>query len=194
MHVPLSSKQRPLVPVIFLACFSLATVITAIQGGGLVAGESSAFVPSAPLYGGMVAICMAVSAFFRLRHFYKYVITAIFLLGMFGIISFGPLNFYVAFGSEDSKIQLDLISLAFGLLIYWTNSTRINAAIIEAMKPSKEKIRQRELSEIEEFKKRFSRKSTEELTQIVTTNTLVAPAVSAARQLLTERQSIRNTN
>jgi hypothetical protein len=175
-------------PVIFLACFSLATVITVIQDGGLVAGESSAFVPTASHYGGIVAIGLAFAAFFRFRHFYKYALATIFLMGMFGIVSFGPMSFYVAFGSEESRIQLDLVSLAFGLLIYWTNAARINAVGMELIKPSKEKIRQQELSEIERFKERFHRKSTTELTEIVAANALVPAALIAARQLLKERQ------
>ncbi|GAA4023547.1 hypothetical protein GCM10022409_04260 [Hymenobacter glaciei] len=181
-------RYQQLIPVLFVAICSLVTIVTAIQGNVLLAGESYDFAPTPKHYGGMVAIGLMVAAYFRFRPFYKYVLAAIFLLAMFKTLLFTPLDFHFEIGSEDSRLQLDSVALAFGLLVYWTNASKINTAVIAALKPSEEKARQLDSIEVEEFKDRFSRKTSEELTQIVTANSLVPSAVAAARQLLKERQ------
>ena len=181
-------RYRQFIPIIYLAVCVVITVITAVQGNIILAGESFDFVLTSEHYGGIVAVAMATVAFFRFRSFYKYVLVAIFLLGIFKRISFTPMNYWFGIGPEESRLQLELVSLTFGLLVYGTNATKINASILEALKPSSEKARQRELVEIDEFKIKFSRKTVEDLTQIVTAKALVPAALAAAQQLLNERQ------
>lgn len=181
-------RYQQFIPIIFLTACSLVTVVTAIQGNIILAGESYDFAPTAKHYGAMAAIGLATAAFFRFRSFYKYVLAAIFLQALFKLISFTPTQYSFGIGSEDSQIQLDLVALAFALLVYWTNAPKINAAVFAALKPSEEKVHQQDLVEIEAFKDSFSRKTSEELIRIITANALVPSAVAAARQLLKERQ------
>lgn len=162
-------------------------MVTAIQGNVILAGESYEFALTSMHYGGMAAISLAVVAFFRFRPYYKYLLALTFLLGQAKIVSFTPTSYYFWLGSEESRLQLDLVAFVFGLLVYWTNASKINRAISGVLKPSAEKAQQLELVEIEEFKDRFSRKTTEELTRIVAANALVPSALAAARQLLKER-------
>jgi len=77
------------------------------------------------------------------------------------------------------------------VLIYATNSKKINPFLLALIKPSDEKIAQQRQEEIAEFKMKFSRKPTEELEQIISDNRLVISAMAAARQLLRERDSTK---
>jgi hypothetical protein len=181
-------RYKKLIPVIFLAICSIITVVTAIQGNVILDGESYDFAPTEKHYGSFAALALATLAFFRFRGFYKYVLAAILLLTLFNIITFTPTQYAFNFGYEDSHLRLDLVALAFGLLVYFTNSDQINNAFLTALQPSEGKARERKLIEIEEFKDKFARKTSEELTQIVSANTLVPAAIAAARLLLKERQ------
>ncbi|MET4073244.1 hypothetical protein [Hymenobacter sp. UYCo722] len=177
-----------LVPVIFLAICSFITVVTAIQGNIILDSESYDFAPTAKHYCSFPILALATLSFFRFRGFYKYMLAAILLLTLFNIISFTPTQHSFNIGYEDSQIRLNLVALAFGLLVYLTNTDQINSAVLAALKPSEGKARQQELIVIEEFKYRFARKTSEELTRIISANALVPAAIAAARHLLKDRQ------
>ena len=104
-------RYKKLIPILFLAVCSLITVITAIQGNVILAGESYDFAPAVGHYNAMVAISLAVMGFYRFPRLYKYILAVTFLLGLFKIISFTPMDYSFGLGYEGSRLQLDSISL-----------------------------------------------------------------------------------
>ena len=104
-------RYKKLIPILFLAVCSLITVITAIQGNVILAGESYDFAPAVGHYNAMVAINLAVMGFYHFPRLYKYILAVTFLLGLSKIIRFTPMDYSFGLGYEGSRLQLDSISL-----------------------------------------------------------------------------------
>ncbi|OGX81055.1 hypothetical protein BEN49_16310 [Hymenobacter coccineus] len=187
LQLPLYKRYAPLLPVLVLAGCCISTIVTALGGTVELDGTTYGFALTTKHYGALAATAASVVSFFWLRKYYKYFLALIFVLGFCGLINFTVTQTSVGIGFDELRIGLSPLMLLFGVLVYATNSKKINRFLAALVKPSDKKIAQQQQEEVEEFKRKFSRKSTEELEQIVADNKLVANALSAARQLLRER-------
>ena len=109
-------------------------------------------------------------------------------LGVIDLINFTALQTTWGIRFGDTVVGLSPALLLVGVATYLLNYQGVNTFLFSLIKPSDQKIAEIQREEIADFKGRFSPKSTQELKQIVTANKLVPSALSAARQLLNERQ------
>ncbi len=188
--LPVYKRYAPLLPVLVLACCCISTIAAALAGTVELDGITYDFALTAKHYGALAATVATVVSFFWIRKYYKYFLALIFALGFCGLINFTVVQISIGFGFDELRIGLSPLML-FGVLVYATNSKKINHSLSALIKQSDKKIAQQRQEEIEEFKRKFSRKSTEELEQIVADNKLVANALAAARQLLRERNGAK---
>ncbi len=191
LPLPVYKRYAPLLPVLVLACCCISTIAAALAGNVELDGITYDFALTAKHYGALAATAVAVVSFFWLRKYYKYSLALIFALGFCGLINFTVVQTSVGFSFDELRIGLSPLMLLFGVLVYATNSKKINHSLSAIIKQSDKKITQQRQEETEEFKRKFSRKSTEELEQIVADNKLVANALAAARQLLRERDDAK---
>lgn len=180
-------RYRQLLPAaVFLIC-CVSTITTAIRGTVVLAGTTYYFASSTKHYAGLAATLLTISAFFSLRVYYKYVLGLTFFLGVFDLIQFSPVQSNIGLTFGDVHIGINLVCLLVGVIIYALNHPRINSTLTGPFKYDQERLRLLHQEDIEKYKKQFSRKSSEELTQIVSSNKLVPAALTAAKQLLQER-------
>lgn len=182
------TRYRPLIPALILAAFCISTLIFWLKGTTTDEGAPADYVLTAKHYGAFAATGATLASFFLLRHYFKYLFGLTFLLGILGLINFTISEMNVGLAVGPLQIGLSPVLALTGIVAYLLYSQRINAKLLSLTKPSEEKVARAQQDEIALFKDRFAQKSTEELTQIVNTNSLVAPAVIAAQQLLKERQ------
>lgn len=184
-------RYRQLLPAtVFLIC-CISTIATAIRGTVVLAGITYNFALSPKHYAGITATILTISVFFSLRVYYKYVLGLTFLLGFFDFIQFSPIQFNTGLTFGDVHIGINLVCLLAGVIIYALNHPRINRILTSPFKYDQERLRLLHQEEIEKYKEQFLRKSSEDLTQIVSSNKLVPAALTAANQLLQERQIIK---
>ncbi|MDO7849273.1 hypothetical protein Q5H92_23115 [Hymenobacter sp. M29] len=182
----MNSRYRPLVPALIMAICCISTLIFWLKGTTNEAGAPVDYVLNAKHYGAFVATGATLASFFFLRRYFKYFFALTFLLGVLGLINFtlSEVNFYIAFGSLQIGSSPTLAII--GLVTFFLYPKRITTKLSALIKPSEEKIARAQQEEIAAFKERFSKKTAEELSQIVMANALVPSALIAARELLRE--------
>jgi hypothetical protein len=181
-------RYRPLLPILVLLAFCISTIIFKIIGTTTDDGTPSDYVLGAKHYGAFLATGVTLASFFLLRSYFKYLFLLTFLLGLFGLINFTIAERSLGLTLGDVRIGLSTVVVVVGIITYLLNRQRINTSLFALIKPSDEKVAQIRQDEIADFKDRFSRKSTEELAQIVAAKALVPSALAAAQQLIQERQ------
>lgn len=184
-------RYAPLLPVLVLVICCISTIVTALVGTVDSDGTTYNFTLDAKHYGAFAATAATAVSFFWPRKYYKYFLALIFVLGFCGLINFTAIQINAGLSFGELRIGLSPLMLLFGVLIYATNSKRINPFLLALIKPSDEKIAQQRQEEIAEFKMKFSKKPTKELEQIISDNRLVISALAAAQQLLRERNSTK---
>jgi cytochrome c oxidase subunit IV len=181
-------RYKQLIPALVLLACCINTIITAGMGTVTLDGADYNFALEAKHYGAFAATVVTLASFFLASPFYKHCLVLTLILSLFGLINFTALQMTWGLGFGDVSIGLSPILLLVSLVIYVLNSQRINTYLCALIKPSDEKIARIQQEEIAEFKSKFSRKSTEELTKIVASKKLIPSALTAAKQLLNERQ------
>ncbi|MFD1470364.1 hypothetical protein ACFQ48_19205 [Hymenobacter caeli] len=181
-------RYRQLLPLLLLVICCVSTIVTALKGTVELDGTAYAFALGPKHYGALAAVGAALISYFLAKKYYKYCFALTLLFGLFGIINFTAVQYNAGLAFGGLNIGLNLVILAVIFLTYLLNYGRINFLLFALIKPSDEKTNRIQQEEIEEFKNKFSRKSTEDLTQIVIRRKLVPSAITAAQQLLRERQ------
>lgn len=179
---------RKLIPTLLLTICCITTLVTAVRGVVVMDGTAYDFTLTAVHYAAFVATLTTLLSFFLLRKYYNYFLAITLILGVVGLLHFTPTQTTAGIGFGDITIGVNPLSLLVSSVFYALNFQTINSYFLAFTKPPAEKTIRVQQQEIELFKSRFSRKSTQELTQIVVANKLVPTALAAARQLLQERQ------
>ncbi|MBJ6109165.1 hypothetical protein JAO73_09095 [Hymenobacter sp. BT523] len=170
-----------------MAICSLSTILLWLKGTTTDDGAPADYVLNFRHYGAFAAVTATLASYFLARRYFKYFFALTFLLGVVGLINFTISEIKVGLTLGPLQIGLSPILVAVGIVTYLLYSNRINAKLLALLQPSEEKVAKVQEEEIEEFKEKFARKSTEELTQIVAANALLPNALLAAKQLLKER-------
>lgn len=181
-------RYRQLLPLLLLVICCVSTTVTALKGTVELDGTAYGFALGPKHYGALAAVGTTLISFFFVKKYYKYCFALTLLLGVLGIINFTALQYNTGLTFGELYVGLSPVVLAVILLTYLLNYRRINPLLFALIKPSDEKINRLRQEEIEEFKNKFSRKSTKDLTQMVTHGKLVPSAITAAQQLLGERK------
>jgi hypothetical protein len=181
-------RYRQLIPVFVLSILFLSTLLAAVRGTIELDNVTYGFAPTIKHYGAFVAIVTLFSSFFWQRKYYNYALLLTFLLLTFNLINSNASEISIGLAIGELGIKLNPFGLLFGLITYALNYQTISPLLLRLIKPSEAKIAYAQNKEIIEFKERFTRKSSDELAQIVADNKLIPVAVIAAQQLLQERQ------
>lgn len=107
------------------------------------------------------------------------------LLGLFGWITFFPVQYTISFGA----IRFDLMLLVVGLMHYYVNKPQLSAFFKGTFNQGmpEQEIQAINRSRINSFKNRFAKKELSELAAITLNAQLLPEAIQAAEELLEER-------
>lgn len=182
-------RHRQLLPTGILAGFCMYSILTATRGIVILDGTAYNFVLTPAHYGAITAVIVTLFSFFFARKLYKYLFGLTLALSLLDVIHFGPIQFNAGLTFGEWHIGMNLVCLLAGGTAYFLAYRRVNALVLAPFRYDQQKLKEIHCREIQEFKARFVRKSSEDLQQIITDNRLVPAAVTAARQLLQERQT-----
>jgi len=185
-------KYKQLIPVLVLILFCLSTVMSAIHGTVIMAGETYDFELTIKHYLAFAAVLINFISFFLFRSIYKYTLLVTVLLGAFNFINFSAFETTWSVNISSLTIAFQPSAFLAGFVTYLINRKKINGYIIDQLKPSPEDA-ERNAKEywsesVNKFKERYSSYSIEELNQILAENKYVAEALEAARQLINDRR------
>lgn len=107
------------------------------------------------------------------------------LIGLFGGLTFFPIEFGFSIGFLSVNIMLLIVALVH----YYTNKAQLSVFLKGIFSPTipEEEVIAIGRSKIDGFKKRFARKDLSELTAITQNSKLLPEAIQAAEELLEER-------
>lgn len=116
-------------------------------------------------------------------------ILGLILLSIIGLLKFFPAQYEIGFYIGKIGLSVELISLAIGLLHYFTNKKELSAFITSLLNQKLSEKEKQDVTrvKIDGFKRRFIRKDTSDLEEIVNNDELVPEAREAARELINER-------
>lgn len=114
----------------------------------------------------------------------------IIILGVLGIVKYSPISSLIGFRIMGFDFALEILAVITGIVHYYTNriffSNFLNGIMDNEV--SEAEIRAIESSKTRGFKKRFSKKSTDELKKIIDNENLLPEARRAASELIEERK------
>lgn len=183
----LYQRYRQFIPALLLAACCASAIESAASATVTLGGNTLDFALSNQHYAAFTLSLLTLGSFFFLRRYYRYFLGVSLFLGLFNLVYFTATQTSVGLGFGALSISVNLASLLIGIVAYLLNFNRLNAYFFNLLTPSAAKIASVQQEDIAQFKERFTRKSTEELTQFVAANKLVPAALTAARQLLQER-------
>ena len=182
-------RYRQLIPILLFAAVCISTIITAISGLVTVTLDNIDYkiTLGAKHYEAIIFVTATLISFFIFRKYYKYFFIITLILGVVGLINFtlSELSMGLTFG--DVHVGMSPILIAVGIITYLLNQQRVNSALLALIKPSEKMVVRFQQEEVDDFRDRFARKSSEEFKKIVAVKKLVPSAISTAQQLLQER-------
>jgi hypothetical protein len=186
-------KYKKLLPVNVLALLCVWTVVTLIRGTVEFNGQEYEFTLTIKHYAAFAAVMINFVVFFIRRQYYKYVLAATLLLGLFGLLNFTPIagRWVIRFGNLG--IGLQPVSFLVGLLTIALNFEAIKVALGPSNSPedlarnlaAKQKAFQKE---VEKFKQKYTNVSSDELIKVLADKRYTDAAIEAAGQILEERK------
>lgn len=183
--------HKNLIPVVLLAALSVYTTLTVLFVPVYQDGEAyqRAFTPAH--YGAFAAVLLNLLAYFFFRPFFKPVLLLTLGLTLFSIINFLPDNVRFNFGFGDVKVGFSILGLGLVLLYYLLNKPAAHAFINQRITatPTPEQAARRRRQRIDQFRQNFARKSDESLQLMLQEQKVLPDALTAARELLQERQA-----
>ncbi len=135
-----------------------------------------------------IATAICAIAFFTIRPYYKYVLSATLIAGLLNLIPFTTDNNHLTFTSGSFYITIQgsaLLVCIVTAIVAMPKPKEVVIANKEQLSVNKEKKRTEDL---ERFKSKFGSKSAEELSEIINGQGYTAAAVDAAKQLLEEQK------
>ncbi|MGI4761637.1 MAG: hypothetical protein ACRYF0_13080 [Janthinobacterium lividum] len=180
-------RYRPLIPALLLAACCGSAIESAVSATVMLGGNTYDFALSNQHYAAFTLSLLTLSSFFFFRQYYRYFLGISLSLGLFNLVYFTAIQTRVGLRFGALSVSVNPALLLIGIITYLLNLQRANAHLLDLLKPSPAKAARVQQEDIAQFKERFARKSTEELTQLITANKLVPAALTAARQLMQER-------
>lgn len=140
-------------------------------------------------YAGFLAVAGCCISYVSFPRFFRRALGATLLLALFNLISFLPFTTSVGLIVGETRLGINPLVLLLLAVFYCFNRKAANAFIREHLlpRPSPQQAANQYRAAIDQFKQTFARKSDDSLRQIVQERKLVAAAVAAAQELLTER-------
>lgn len=189
----IDQKYKKLLPVLVLALFCIWTVVTVIRGTVELNGQEYEFSLALTHYAAFVAVIINFVVFFMRRPYYKYVLGATLLLGLFGLLNFTPIARRWVIGFGVFRIGVQPVSFLVGLLTLALNFEAIKVALGQSNNPedvarnfaANQKAFRKE---VEKFKQKYTSVSSDELTKVLADKRYTTAAMEAARQILEERR------
>lgn len=181
-------KYALLLPAFVMACLCVFSAIE-IFSGRLNVNSIERF------YITITIVLINFVSFFIVRSFYKYILLATLILGLFNLINFVPYQTEITMRVNSIEIKFQTITFLICIFTYFVNFKKTNKNIYNLLYPplrpiaKLDPIKQRE--QIEKVKERYAKYTNEELQIILTENKLMEEALMAASELLTERQKIQ---
>lgn len=116
-------------------------------------------------------------------------ILGLILLSIIGLLQFFPTQYEIGFYIGEIGLSIELISLAVGLLHYFTNKKELSVFMTSLLNQKLSKKEKQDVTrvKIDGFKRRFTRKNDSDLEEIANNDELVPEAREAARELINER-------
>ena len=143
-------------------------------------------------YAGFATVVICFVSYFPAPRFFRRTLGFTLILASVGLINFLPVAISIGINVGEAQIGLNpLFLLALAVFCFLNRSEArlfIRQYLLPLPTPKQAADRQRE--SIDQFKATFTRKNDDSLWQIVQERKMVADAVSAAQELLTERQNI----
>ena len=111
------------------------------------------------------------------------------LLSIIGLLQFFPVQYEIGFYIGKIGLSVELISLAIGLIHYFTNKKELSAFLTSLLNQKLSEKEKQDVTrvKIDGFKRRFTRKNISDLEEIANNDELVPEAREAARELINER-------
>lgn len=188
--------NKNLLPILLLAAFSIYTILVVLSVPVYRNGEVYQRTFSLAHYGAFAAVLLLLSTYFLRHQFFKPLLLLTLVLALFSIINFLPDSIRFDFGFGDAGIEFSILGLGLMMLYYFLNKSAAHALIrkylLPAPTPKKAAINKRE--GIDQFKKNFARKSSESLQLMIQEKKVLPTALTAAQELLEERQVTANNS
>jgi hypothetical protein len=182
-------RYRQLIQVLMLSVLCLNTLVAVVRSKVTVDNITYYDTLTAKHYGAITAAIVLVISFLWQRKYFNYALLFTFLLWTFRLINATLSETSIGLGIGELSLHVNPFGLLFGLLAYALNYQKVNTLLYGLIKPSEAKVARTQHDAIAEFKEQFTRKSSDELTQILAANKLVPAALAAAQQLLQERHA-----
>ncbi|QIL78284.1 MULTISPECIES: hypothetical protein [Hymenobacter] len=186
--------HRNLAPVVGLLILSAYTISSPLISQLLAEGRYSYFSVTAAHYLGFACLLGTVVLYLCFRPFFWYALLITLLLGLFNLVNFMPLRMSVGLTFGSATVGFDPLSFVVLLAYYFLHKTAADSflrkhlhSLLPQPSPAHRTARWRE--SVDQFKQTFARKTDEALGLIVTEQKMVPAAVTAARELLQERNS-----
>ena len=152
------------------------------------------------MYDTQVIIAILLLFIATIFNYYKYrigtkITFGIILLGVFNFIRFSPFTYGISFGIGGFILKVEVILFTLLIIHYYTNREVLSKFFSQLMNvdTSYETNRAITRGNISGFKRRFSKKSTEELNAIINNPKILSDAKTAAQEVINER-NIGNEN
>lgn len=131
--------------------------------------------------------------------YYKYelgtkITFGIIVLGVLSIVKFFPSSYSIGFGIGDYGVSFEILIILIGIIHFITNRTILSKFLKETFNrdASEEEIQLKERRKIDGYKNRFSRKSIDELQEVLNNKLLLPEAIKAAEELIDEKEINKN--
>lgn len=184
--------HRKLAPVVGLLLLSAYTIGSPLINQLLAAGRHSYFSATAAHYLGFACLLGTVIFYFFLHPFFRVALLLTLLLGLVNVVNFMPVRMSVGLTLGSAAVGIDPLSFAVLLVYYCLHKPAADSFLRQHLQsllpqPSPAHRTARWRASVEQFKQTFARKTDEALGLIVTEQKMVPAAVTAARELLQER-------
>ncbi|MCA8830406.1 hypothetical protein [Hymenobacter pini] len=183
--------NKNLIPVLLMAALSICTILTVLFVPVYQDGEAYQRAFTLAHYGAFVAVVLNLLAYFLRRPFFKPLLLLTLGLTLLSIINFLPDDFRFNFGFGDVGVGFSILGLVLVVLYYFMNKPTAHAFVNQHIipTPTPEQAARRRRQRIDQFKNTFAKKSDESLRLMLQEKKVLPDALTAARELLQERQA-----
>lgn len=172
-------KYKSLTPTIILLLLSTWTFINSMNG----------YILTNKHYLGLTASLISLTVYFALNKFYKYILSATLILGLFNLINFTPALTTWSFNVNGFGLGIQpYLFLIILLTILILKPKKDEVAVIESTTVTQLHT-DRLIEETEKFKNLFDDKSTSELQEIIDDKRFTKAAKDAAQFIINGRET-----
>lgn len=176
-------RHKNLLPILLLCCFAIWTIIEVQFIMTEYEGEFYEQHYRIENYLAFIFLIADLIIYFKFRPYFKYAVLTTVVLGLLGILNYhtfiSTLNIVV--------IPLQITSLIIAIIYIALNYERTKNKLFGEYVPEAEQLP--DLEKVETFKRKFTNKSTEELTELIGDKRFVKEAKIASTEILNERNA-----